>query len=188
MLPEDDEALLTHMKGRHNVVVAKRDHAYSAIVESLASIPRNGDVPLILWNQELLPVLRRKVISGAGHKNYYRVDETAQPVLEFETSILGRWRDKPSLTQGRIYGVFDNKTKGFSRWFDQITCHIRKAFVKNPGSFSGYIGPAAYKWFRQGGLLAPTFLPPDTPAWQKFFDNEDLIRSRLDASAPPTNT
>lgn len=188
MLPEDDEALLTYIKSQHCVVLVKRDHAYSAIVESLTSIPRNGNVTLILWNQELLPVLRRKVISGAAHKNYYRVDETAQPVLEFETSIVGRWRDKPSLTQGRIYGVFDNKSKDFSRWFDQITRHIRKAFMKNPASLSGYIAPAAYKWFRRGGLLAPTFLPPDTPAWQKFFNNEDLIRSRLDASAPPSQT
>ena len=184
MLPEDVEALLTHIKSRHSVVVAKRDNFNSAILESLASLPRNGNEALILWNQELLPALRRRLISGATHVNYYRVDETAQPVLEFETSILGRWRDTPSLTQGRIYGVFDNKSKSFSRWFDQITRHIREAFVKNPTSLSGYIGPAAYEWFRQGGLLLPTFLPPDTPAWRKFFDNEDLIRGRLDASAP----
>jgi hypothetical protein len=188
MLPEDVEALLTHIKSRHSVIVARRDAANSATVESLASLPRNGNKALILWNQELLPVLRRKLISGATLGDYYRVDETAQPVLEFETSILGQWRDTPSLTQGRIYGDFDNKSKDFSRWFDQITRHIRGAFVKNPVRLSGYIGPAAYKWFRQGGLLLPTFLPPDTPAWRKFFDNEDSIRGRMNANDPAHNS
>jgi hypothetical protein len=145
ILPEDDHALLTYIKSQHSVVVIKRDHHDSATVESIASIPRNGNVTLILWDQELLPVLRRKIISGAAHRSYYRVDVKAQPVLEVETSILGRWKDTPSLTQGRICGVFDNRSKDFSRWFGQITRHIRKAFLMNPASLSGYVGPAAFK-------------------------------------------
>jgi hypothetical protein len=188
MLPEDVDALLTHIKSRHSVVVVKRDDPHSATVKPLILLPRTGNETLIFWNQELLPVLRRKLISGATHGNYFRVDEQAQPVLEFGASILGRWKDRPSLTQGRIYGVFDSKSKDFSQWFDQISRHIRKAFVKNPASLSGYVGPAAYKWFRQGGLLLPTFLPPDTPAWLKFFDDEDSIRARLNATSPTHNS
>jgi hypothetical protein len=184
MMPEDVESLLTYIKSRHCVVVAKRDDANSAAIESLASLPRNGNETLILWNQELLAVLRRTLVTGSTHGNYYRVDETALPVLEFKTSILGRWRGKPSLTQGRIYGVFDNKSKTFLRWFEQISGHIGKAFMKNPTSLSGYIGPAAYKWFREGGLLLPTFLPPNTSEWRKFFDNEATIRGRLNATSP----
>jgi hypothetical protein len=187
MLPEDVDALLIHIKSRHGVVVIKRDDAHSAIVKPLESLPRTGDGTLMLWNQELLPELKRKLISGATHGNYFRVDEHVQPVLEFGASILGEWRDRPSLTQGRIYGVFDNKSKDFSRWFDQITRYIRKAFVRNPANLSGYVGPVAYKWFRQGGLLLPTFLPPDTPAWRKFFGDEDLIRDRLNATTPTHN-
>jgi hypothetical protein len=188
MLPEDVDALLTYIKSRHSVVVVKRDDADSAIVKPLELLPRTGVGTLILWNQELLPELKRKLISGATHGNYFHVDEQAQPVLEFGASILGRWRDRPSLTQGRIYGVFDNKSKAFSRWFDQITRHIRKAFVRNPANLSGYVGPVAYKWFCQGGLLLPTFLPPDTPAWQKFFGEEDLIRDRLNATTSTHQT
>jgi hypothetical protein len=165
--------------------VVKRDDPDSATVEALASLPKSGNETLILWNQALLPELKRKRISGAAAGDYYRVDETANAVLEFGSSILGRWCDRPSLTQGRIYGIFDNKSEDFSGWFEQITRHIRKAFVKNPVTLSGYVGPAAYEWFRQGGLLLPTLLPPDTPEWRKFFDNEDLIRSRLNATSSP---
>jgi hypothetical protein len=174
MLPEDVEALLTQIKSRHIVVVVEKHSDSHSAVEPLGSLPRIGNDTLIFWNQELLPVLRRKR-SG----NYFNVDEQAEPVLEFQPSILGRWQDRPSLTQGRIYGVFDTKGKAFSRWFDQITRHIRKDFVKNPANLSGYVGPAAYKWFLKGGLLLPAFLPIDTPAWRKFFDDEDSIRDRL---------
>ena len=183
MMPNDVEELLTHIKSRRPVIVLKRDDPNSATVEPMTSLPLNGNETLILWNQELLPELRRKRISGATAGDYYRVDESAQPVLEFGTSFLGQWRDRPSLTQGRIYGVFDNKGEDFSRWFEQITRHVRKVFVKNPADLSGYVGPEAYEWFRQGGLLTPTFLPPDTPEWRKFFESEDLIRSRLNATS-----
>jgi hypothetical protein len=67
--------------------------------------------------------------------------------------------------------VFDNKSTDFSRWYNQITRHLRKTFV----------GPAACEWFLQGGLLLPTCFPIDTPAWQEFFDEEDSIRDRLNA-------
>lgn len=176
MLPVDAEALLTHIKSQHSVVVAKKHDDAHPAVEPIVSLLQNGNEVLILWNRELLPSLRRKR-SG----NYFNVDEQAEPVLEFGPSIFGRWQDRPSLTQGRIYGVFDNKGTGFSRWYNQITRYIRKTFVRNPANLSGYVGPAAYKWFLQGGLLLPTFLPVDTPAWQEFFEEEDSIRDRLNA-------
>jgi hypothetical protein len=188
MLPEDVELLLAYIKSRHCVVVATRDDANSATIESLESLPRNGNETLILWNQELLAVLRRRLVTDLTHGNYYRVDETAHPVLEFNTSILGRWRGKPSLTQGRIYGVFTDKSRSFLRWSKQITSYITEAFMRNPTSLSGYIGPAAYKWFREGGLLLPTFFPPNTPEWRKFFDNEEAIRGRLNAASPTHNS
>src|SRR5579862_232387 len=108
LLPEDVEALLTYIKSRHNVVVVESHDDHSATVKPLVLLPPAEK--LILWNLELLPILRRKR-SG----NYFSVDEQAEPVLEFSSSILGRWRGRPSLTQGRIYGVFDNKGKDFSR-------------------------------------------------------------------------
>jgi hypothetical protein len=187
MLPEDDEELLIHIKSRHNVVVVESHDAHSATVKTLELLPRTGIELLILWNQELLPVLRRKR-SRSG--NYFNVDVSAEPVLEFSPSILGRWHGRPSLTQGRIYGDFDNKSKDFSRWFDEIGRHIRKVFLKNPNPsiLSGYVGPAAYKWFCQGGLLLPNYIPPDTPVWRKLFEEQDSIRDRLNATSPTHNS
>jgi hypothetical protein len=183
VLPEDVQGLLAHIMSRHRVVVVKRDDPDSASVKPLVSPPANVNETLILWNQELLPELRRKLVSRETAGEYYRVDEFAQPVLELGASFLGQWRNRPSLTQGRIYGIFDNKSQDFLRWYEQIVRYIRKAFVGNPASLSGYVGPAAYKWFCQGGLLMPTFLPPDTDVWRQFFAEEDLIRSRLNKNS-----
>jgi hypothetical protein len=179
VLPEDVEELLTHIKSRHCVVVGKRDDPDSATIKPLTSQSANTNETLILWNQELLPELRRKLVSRETGEDYYRVDEFAQPVLEFGGSFLGHWCKRPSLTQGRIYGIFDNKSQGFLRWYEQIVRYIRKAFVRSPVPLSGYVGPAAYKWFRKGGSLMPTFLPPATDAWREFFGKQDLIRTRL---------
>jgi hypothetical protein len=182
LLSEDVEALLTHIKSRHNVVVVKKHDAHSATVKPLLLPPRTGNEALIFWNLELLPILKRKR-SG----NYFNVDEQNRPVLEFGPSILGQWQGRPSLTRGRISGVFDNKSKDLSLWFDQITRYIRSTFVRNPANLSGYVGPAAYEWFLRGGLLLPTFLPVDTPAWRKFFDDEDSIRANLSGASPTRN-
>src|SRR5262245_52411466 len=156
VMPEDVESLLAHIKGQHRVVLMKRDDSHSSNVEPLESPPASPNEILILWNQDLLPQLRRKRVSRDSAEDYFRIDEFREPVLELGGSFLGQWCGRPSLTQGRIYGVFDNKSKEFVRWYEQIVRYIRKAFVRNPASLYGYVGPAAYKWFLEGGLLLPT--------------------------------
>jgi len=185
VLPKDVEGLLAHIKTQHRVVLVKRDDFDSATIEPLESLPASANETLILWNKELLPQFRRKHISRETAADYYRVDVTAEPVLEFSTSFLGEWSGRPSLTQGRIYGIVDNKSQEFGRWYEQIVRYIRKSFVRNPASLSGYVGPAAYKWFLQGGLLLPTFRPPEADVWRKFFADEDLIRARLNEGSKP---
>jgi hypothetical protein len=183
MMPDDVEQLLTHLKSQHRIVVVKRDDFDSADVKPLKSVPTGTNETLILWNLDLLPRLHRRLISRENDADYYRVDEFAQPVLEFSGSSLVQWCDRPSLTQGRIYGTFENKHQGFVKWYEQIVRYIRKSFVRNPANVSGYVGPAAYKWFRDGGLLLPTFLPPVTDSWRKFFAEEDLVRRRLNEAS-----
>jgi len=187
VLQEDVEGLLAQIKRQHRVVLVKRDDFDSAVVEPLESLPANTSETLILWNQELLPQLQRNHISRETGGDYYRVAESAEPVLEFKGSVLGEWRGRASLTQGRIYGIFDNKSQEFLRWYEQIVRYIRKAFVRNPASLSGYVGPAGYDWFLRGGLLLPTFLPPETDEWRKFFADEDLIRARLKGASDTEN-
>jgi hypothetical protein len=179
VLLEDAEELLAHIKRQHRVVLVKRDDLHSATVTPLEALPASANETLILWNQELLSQLQRKHISRETAGGYYRVDESAEPVLEFGSSFLGEWCGRASLTQGRIYGIFDNKGEEFMQWYEQIVRYIRKTFVRNPASLSGYVGPGAYKWFLRGGVLSPTFLPPETDEWRKFFADQDSIRARL---------
>jgi hypothetical protein len=187
VLQEDFEGLLAQIKRKHRVVLVKRDDSHSSTVQPVESLSAKSNELLILWNQELLPQLRRKRIARKTDSDYYQVDYFAEPVLEFRTSFLGEWGGRPSLTQGRIYGIFDNKSQAFVRWYEQIVRYIRKTFVRNPVSLSGYVGPAAYKWFLEGGLLSPTSLPPDTDAWRKFFADEDLTRARLNPPGTDRN-
>jgi hypothetical protein len=182
VLPEDVEQLLTHIKSRHPVVVAKRDD-YDPKVKPLALLPTGETDLFMLWNRDLLPQITRRRINRKDGSRYYTADEQAEPILEFSVSLLRQWRNRLGLTQGRIYGVFDNKSQDFVTWYEQIVRYIRKAFVRNPANLSGYVGPAAYKWFLQGGLLLPTFLPPETDVWRQFFADEELVRVRLKETA-----
>jgi hypothetical protein len=36
----------------------------------------------------------------------------------------------------------------------------------------GYVGPAAYEWFKSGGLLLPMFAPPVTEEWVRVLGNQ----------------
>jgi hypothetical protein len=120
VLPEDVEGLLAYIKSQHRVVLVKRDDSHSATVTPLELLPPNANDTFILWNQELLPQLRRKYIYRETAGDYYGVDELAEPVLEFGGSFLGEWCGRTSLTQGRIYGIFNNKSQEFVRWYEQI--------------------------------------------------------------------
>ena len=188
VLPEDAEALLAHIKSRHRVALVQRDDFHSATVTPLDPLSKSANETFILWNQELLPHLQRKRISRGAAVDYYRVDVSAEPVLEFRNSFLGDWHDKASITQGLIYGIFDNKSQEFLRWHTQIFQYIHRAFVRNPVLSRGYVGPAAYKWFLKGGSLSPSFIPPEVDVWRGFFADQDLIRARLKAASDSKRT
>ena len=121
---------------------------------------------LCIWNQALLPQLKRKWIPNAEHE-HYRVDEFQLPVVEFSTSSRVIWDGRPALVQGRLHGFFDGKSPEFEKWYETLVRWIRKNFLKNPTSLGGYVGPAAYKFYKEGGYLLPNFVPPTTKEWLK---------------------
>jgi hypothetical protein len=179
VLPEDVEGLLAQIKSKDRVTLVTRTEVRLANVTPLEVPPADASKQLILWNQKLLPQLQRKHIGG----DYYSVDDLTEPVLEFSNSILVEWCGRPSLVQGRIYGIFDGKSREFVRWYEKIVRGIRKTFVRSPAPLFGYVGPAAYKWFLEGGLLLPGYRPPEVDLWRKFFADQDLIRVRLNSDA-----
>jgi hypothetical protein len=164
MLPEDQNAFLRLVQERAPVVVTARD-SDSAKVEPADDHDIDPGKTLSLWNRALLPRLERKWIPDPG---YYRVDGLKTPVLEFTPSFSGNWESKPALGQGRLFGDFDSylgKPEEFGRWYESLVRWIRQNYQKNPASTGGYVGPAAYEFYKDGGYLLPNFLPPRTKEW-----------------------
>jgi len=166
ILSEDCQEFLTHIQGHAPVVVIERD-GKSSKVQPVDNPCRPGQT-LCLWNRNLLPILSRKFIPKSTKGAYYRV-ESSLPVVEFSFPREADWEGSPSLAQGRIYASFEEPNEDLRRWFDSLTRWIRQNFAKNPLSYlGGYVGPAALKWYQEGGILLPFVRPLPSPYWISF--------------------
>jgi hypothetical protein len=158
MLPADGDALLAEIQSHGFVEITTRE-GDSNKVQPIASLLGTEGQTLILWNKKLAPNLQRNLIENATTV-YYRVDESALPVLEFSTSLLTEWSGRPALTQGpHLWAVWGGKSAEFEKWYERIVRHIRRRWRRNPVSLlSGYVGPAAYEWFKQGACCCQCLL------------------------------
>jgi hypothetical protein len=161
ILPDDCNALIGFAREHDPVAIILRD-ADSPEVKPVADLNVANGKSLCLWNRRLLPLLERKWVADPG---YYRVDEFSMPILEFTSSLTTTWEGKPALVQGRLYGIFEGKPAGFEKWYDSLVRWIRKNYQKNPRGTGGYVGPAAYDFYKKGGYLLPQFRPPRTEVW-----------------------
>lgn len=176
MLPEDCELFLSGLHQRDRFAVVERDSTSSDIVEVAA--PCCVGKTVVLWNRSLLPSLEREYIPQSSRGPYYRVSSSL-PLLEFFLPIEADWDSRPALTQGRVYASFDVPHEGLRRWYESVARWIRKNFAKNPvGLSSGYVGPAALKWYGRGGILLPMLRPPFTPEWRSFVDAQHRGKPR----------
>ena len=179
MLPADVHALIFGMPDAGFIEIVAQ-LGQSARLKPLSVIPQGSHSSLILWNKRFAPSLQRKFIAGA-ETSYYRIDEFTELVLQLSTSVLTQWQGRPALTQGRIYGIFDDKPVEFRKWYERIVRIIRKRWRKNPVPWlGGYVGPAASEWFDSGGLLLPFFVPPITKDWICRMDEQ-----HTKSEAPP---
>src|SRR5579863_4279232 len=68
--------------------------------------------------------------------------------------------------------------KDFERWYNGVARWIRKNFARNPiPLLGGYVGPAAYEFFKRGGLLLPMFRPPLTSQSLSWVEAQDQHRA-----------
>lgn len=175
LLEQDCSDLLRFIQERDPVFLVDRD-SDSAEVEAVAD-PCHAKKTLCLWNQALLDSIERRYIPKSNVGPYYRVSSEL-PVLEFWMSRKTEWKGKPALTQGRIWGDFRYPNTEHDRWYNAIVGWIRRRYVRVPiPNMNGYIGPSAMDWYGQGGILLPLFLPPVTPAWEKFMADQDERRA-----------
>jgi hypothetical protein len=165
VLPKDVNDLLVTMHDKEPLEAALR-HGNSATLERLAFIPDNmSGQSLVLWSERLAPSLQRRFVAAADSP-YYLADEQTESVFELSLSGVTKWEGRPALTQGRIYGVFQNKQVEFEKCYERIVRHIRRHWRKNPAAWmGGYVCPAASDWFEGGGLLLPNYIPPVRSDW-----------------------
>lgn len=164
LLPKDLNDLLVAMHDKEPLEVALRSGS-TANPERLSFLPEtvSGKI-LVLWSESFAPKLQRGYVNA--QPPYYRVDEQTESVLELSLSALTTWEGQPALTQGRIYGVFENKEPELEKCYERLVRYIRRHWPKNPTSWmQGYIGPAASDWFDRGGVLLPNYIPPVRSDW-----------------------
>jgi hypothetical protein len=174
MLPEDARALLQFVHEHDPVIVTLRDSNLPEI-KTVAG-PSSETRTMTLWNQALLSTLARKHIVYPG-REYYGI-ENSTPTLEFSPSRRCEWNERPALLLGRIYGSFETSVAGYEKWYNSLVRWVRKNFVKSPLPLTGRVGPAAYEWYRKGGVLLPMMLtPPITSVWLSWIEAQDQHRA-----------
>lgn len=181
MLPEDCRRLVRFLQERDPVVVTPWHSSESADIEDIKRPWERGD-HYCLWNQAILPVLTR-----AATGKYFNIDWSL-PVIEFTypAPSLESWNDQPALVQGRIWASFETQDKKFRAWYDAAVRWIRKNFIRDLGTGHDRdsIGPAAYEWFKSGGLLLPGFRPPVTEAWIAWVNVQNQHRMTIASPNP----
>jgi len=176
MLEEDCKNFLDFVQQRDPVFVIKM-HPASPNVECLTDTSEKPDL-YCLWNQAICPVLVPKKFERKGGAFSYHINVDL-PVIEFDYRgpIATTWNERPALTQGRVWASFQHADKHFESWYNAIIRWLRKNFVRNPVPLGGFVGPAAYKWYKAGGILLPTFLPPVTSSWLSWVEAQDQNRA-----------
>ena len=176
MLPEDCGRFIGFLQDRDPVIVTRWHSADSAAPEE-AHHPWETGEKYCLWNQAILPTLKRRATG-----KYFNIDPS-EPVIEFDypSPALEPWNGQPALIQGRIWASFEIENKAFERWYNAAVRSIRKNFIRDPavGHDRDSIGPAAYEWFKAGGLLHPGFRPPVTEGWLGWASVQNQYRASL---------
>lgn len=176
MLEEDRAAFIHFVQQRDSVLITEftSDSADIQPVD-LRQIPAKTD-RLCFWNMALLPSLKRKYVPVSDVGPYYRIDSSL-PILEFSVPNQTVWDERPALTQGRLYAYAYQDHAALGTWYEALVRWLRKSFAKNPITWmSGYVGPAAFRWYESGGFLMPTYLPPVNPEWRARINEQHRMR------------
>lgn len=184
MVSEDCKEFLAFVQKRDPVFVIPFNAGSSEVKQVQSPCDRDTRGRYCLWNQSLLSSFSYEFVPKSDAGPYYTTKSRA-PVLEFSWGPPVEWSRRPSLLQHRVWCSFEyrgEKTKDLERWFNRIVRWIRKNYYKNPShELDGYVGPAALEWFKNGGYLLGTYLPP-TPAskgWLQILARQDRAREEI---------
>jgi hypothetical protein len=165
LLPEDVNELIVAMHDKEPLELAMQ-HGNSEKPKRLVFISESmSGKTLVLWSERLAPKLHCDYVAKA-QPPFYFVNEQTEAVLQLSLSALTMWNGRPALTQGRIYGVFENKQRDFEKCYERIARYVKRRWRRNPAEWmGGHIGPAAGDCFDGGGLLLPNYIPPISSDW-----------------------
>lgn len=176
MLPEDCRRFVLFLRERDPMIVTEWYSAESPKIQEIGCPWERGG-HFCLWNQAILPNLERQA-SG----KYFNID-SGLPVIEFSYAppVLELWNGQPALLQGRIWASFESRNETFKTWYNDVVRWIRKNFIRDlaVGLDRDSIGPAAYEWFKRGGLLLPSFRPPINDDWLAWTNVQNQHRAEL---------
>ena len=171
MIGEDVHEFLRIASATCELIVTRRYDDVAAINPVIDSAL---ETDVALWNRDIQPSLARRRIALNDGGERFCIDNEEQ-TLELLVSGQVIWNGRPGLLQGRVYGWnFQDRPK-YAKWFDSIQRRVRKDFRKNPFSF-GFIGPEAWKFFLEGGVILPFFAPPLTDVWLAEIAKQDSVR------------
>jgi hypothetical protein len=177
MLPEDCRSFVHFLQQRDPVIVAEIHSSESESAE-ISEVFRPWDSRgfYCLWNQAIPPELTRKAFG-----KFFHVDHLSVLVIEFTcpSPTPEPWNGQPALEQSRIWANFKTENQEFERWYNAVVRWIRKNFIRDVGVGFGRdsIGPAAYDWFKAGGLLLPSFRPPVRDNWLAWVSAQSQHRA-----------
>jgi hypothetical protein len=134
----------------------------------------------MLWNQTLAPAAKREYVTHSSRGPYYRFPYDA-PALEFcPTSKEIDWDGRRAVCAGRLYAGCYQDSHALANWFDRLAGWLRRHFQAYRLGASTYrVGPQAWAWHQEGGLLLPMVRPLVTPTWRQLLgiaNSENLTR------------
>jgi len=176
MLPDDCRRFVQFLQERDPVIVTNWHSPTTPEPEECVRPWETGGM-YCLWNQAILPELRREA-TGA----YFNISFSAAVIeLSYKSPVVEAWNGQPALLQGRIWTGCGVENKAFQNWYNAAVRWILKNFVRDQalGLDRDSVGPAAYEWFRNGGLLLPYFRPPLTDAWLGWTSVQNQHRNEL---------
>ena len=170
MLEEDRTEFFRFLSSRHSVVAASWTSSAPAVV--LSESPAEEQVSLALWQPRSDVQRERKRVERENGSVAYDFDRRIS-VLEFDPSVVVMHGETRALLQGRLYSFLNEMDAETSTLFRTATQWIKRTFESSPLKLlGGYVGPAAMRWYRDGGILLPMFNPPATPAWEEFITSQ----------------
>jgi hypothetical protein len=179
MLNDDCRRFVQFLQERDPVIVTEWHSSTSDEIQSVIH-PWDNGTTYCIWNQRIVPSLSREVTGQFFNISF------AAPVIQFSYANpeAEPWNGQPSLVQGRIWASFQTDDKAFESWYDAAVRWVGKNFVRDQalGFDRDSVGPAAYEWFKNGGLLLPSFRPPITDAWLDWASVQNQHRDKLRAS------